>query len=111
VLRPVSEKPDEKEMLADESRHFQNALISEQRFCANMTELILSYASSDTRRPAEVSERLNKENYRTVAREKWTPRLARLLLSKIFSALKTQKTGRPKVKTNRHSLTRRQGTR
>jgi hypothetical protein len=74
-----------KPMKPMEMRHFQNAHASMDRFCDSMAGLIKAYATQGTRKPADVSMRLNKEQRWTANGSQWTPRLARFLLAQIFS--------------------------
>jgi hypothetical protein len=100
AFRP--KKPADKlQMRPDERRHFQNAQMSEDRFCRGMAPLIRAYAAEGTRKPVDVSARLNREKYRTLDGQQWTPRLARLLLAKIFSGT-IRRTGTPNGKSKGH---------
>jgi hypothetical protein len=94
------------QMRPDERRHFQNAQISEDRFCGGMAPLIRAYAAQGTRKPVDVSARLNREKYRTVDGQQWTPRLARLLLAKLFSGGTTRRSRTPNGRSQGHLSSR-----
>jgi hypothetical protein len=48
---------------------------------AKLEPIVKAYAREYTRKPADVSRRLNAEGHRTAAGAAWTPRLARFLLA------------------------------
>jgi hypothetical protein len=73
------------EMRPDEMERFRNNRMSMDQFRESLSPLIKAYAAQGTRKPAQVSARLNKEHRRTADLGTWTPRLAKFLLAHIFS--------------------------
>ena len=61
------------EIRPDEVERFRNNRISMDQFCESLAPLIRTYASQGTRKPAQVSVRLNKEHHRTADSGVWTP--------------------------------------
>jgi hypothetical protein len=52
---------------------------------AKLEPVVKAYARAQTRKPVDVSLRLNAEGYKTAAGVAWTPRLVHFLLALMFN--------------------------
>jgi hypothetical protein len=68
-------------MRRDERRHFGNGL----QLIPTLAQTVRTLATQGVRKPADVATALNASNKLTLAQERWTPRLAWLLLGFTFN--------------------------
>jgi hypothetical protein len=67
------------------SARFNSDAVGLGEFFGKLEPVVKFYAREHTRKPVDVSRRLNAEGYRTASGELWTPRLARFLLALMFN--------------------------
>jgi hypothetical protein len=79
-------------MRADERRHFGPDLAIVEKLAEKVFEL----KRANIRKPAAVTEALNAEGWRTMAGERWTPRLVWLLLGFVFERANARR-GEPRA--------------
>ena len=88
--RPIPAFPKKRDysrepMTEAEMVHFNSDMVGLGELFAQLGPVVKAYAREHTRKPADVSLRLNAEGYRTAAGELWTPRLTRFLLALMFN--------------------------
>ena len=79
-------------MTVAEMVHFNSEAIGLGPLFAKLEPVVKAYARDQTRKPVDVSLRLNAEGYTTAAGAAWTPRLVHFLLALMFNS--------PKANTN-----------
>jgi hypothetical protein len=72
-------------MAEGEMVHFNSNAVDLGKLFAKFEPVVKAYAREHTRKPVDVSRRLNAEGHRTAAGELWTPRLVRFLLALLFN--------------------------
>ena len=72
-------------MTESEMFHFNSDTVGLGDLFAKLEPLVRAYAREHTRKPPDVSRRLNAEGHRTAAGDAWTPRLVRFLLALMFN--------------------------
>ncbi len=82
-----------RELTASEMVHYHSNSLTVAELCAKLAPVVKAYAREGTRKPRDVSIRLNFEGHRTASGARWTPRLTHFLLALIF--LKPEVQGRP----------------
>jgi hypothetical protein len=65
--------------------HFNSAAVGLVKLFAKLEPVVKDYAREQTRKPVDVSLRLNVEGYKTAAGVPWTPRLVYFLLALMFN--------------------------
>jgi hypothetical protein len=65
--------------------HFNSDAVGLGELFGKLEPVVKAYAREHTRKPVDVSLRLNAEGHRTAAGELWTPRLVRFLLALMFN--------------------------
>jgi hypothetical protein len=71
--------------LSAEMVHFNSDAIGLGPLFAKLEPVVKAYARDQTRKPVDVSLRLNAEGYTTAAGAAWTPRLVHFLLALMFN--------------------------
>jgi hypothetical protein len=72
-------------MAEGEMVQFNSDAVGLGELFAKFEPVVKAYAREHTRKPVDVSRRLNAEGHRTAAGELWTPRLVRFLLALLFN--------------------------
>jgi hypothetical protein len=72
-------------MTESEMVHFNSDAVGLGDLFAKVEPIVKAYAREHTRKPPDVSRRLNAEGHRTAAGGAWTPRLVRFLLALMFN--------------------------
>ncbi|MGC2774779.1 MAG: hypothetical protein WA418_03985, partial [Bradyrhizobium sp.] len=72
------------EMTTSEMVHYHSASVTIAELCAKLAPIVKTYAREGTRKPRDVSIRLNFDGHKTVSGAQWTPRLTHFLLGLIF---------------------------
>jgi hypothetical protein len=72
-------------MTEAEMVHFNSDAVGLGLLFAKLEPIVKAYARDQTRKPVDVSLRLNAEGYTTAAGAAWTPRLVHFLLALIFN--------------------------
>lgn len=88
LIRPVDKKKKEESwgpMAESEMVHFNSDAVGLGDLFAKLEPIVKAYAREHTRKPPDVSRRLNAEGHRTAAGAAWTPRLVRFLLALMFN--------------------------
>ncbi|MBN9008076.1 MAG: hypothetical protein J0H40_22015 [Rhizobiales bacterium] len=87
LVRPVERKKQESwgPMTESEMIHFNSEAVSLGDLFAKLEPIVKAYAREYTRKPPDVSRRLNADGHRTAAGDTWTPRLVRFLLALMFN--------------------------
>lgn len=87
LVRPVERKKQESwgPLTEAEMIHFNSDVVGLGDLFAKLEPIVKAYAREHTRKPPDVSARLNAEGYRTAAGDEWTPRLVRFLLALMFN--------------------------
>ncbi|WP_316186488.1 hypothetical protein [Bradyrhizobium sp. SZCCHNRI2014] len=87
LVRAVPNKSDysREPMTEFEMIHFNSDAVSLGDLFAKLEPVVKTYAREHTRKPPDVSDRLNSEGHRTADGALWTPRLVRLLLARMFN--------------------------
>lgn len=119
--RPASEEPSPKRplvrppektkqeswgpMTEAEMVHFNSDAVTLGDLFGKLEPIVKAYAREQTRKPPDVSTRLNAEGHRTAAGDEWTPRLVRFLLALMFndSAKNAKGPVRPESASGRRS--------
>jgi hypothetical protein len=78
-------------MTEAEMVHFNSAAIGLGPLFAKLEPVVKAYARDQTRKPVDVSLRLNAEGHTTAAGAAWTPRLVHFLLALMFNDPKADK--------------------
>jgi hypothetical protein len=78
-------------MKAAEMVHFNSDAVGLGPLFAKLEPVVKAYARDQTRKPVDVSLRLNAEGYTTAAGAAWTPRLVHFLLALMFNDPKADK--------------------
>jgi hypothetical protein len=86
-------------MTEAEMVHFNSDTVGLGPLFAKLEPVVKAYARDQTRKPVDVSLRLNAEGYTTAAGAAWTPRLVHFLLALMFNDPKSNKT--PEVRPAR----------
>jgi hypothetical protein len=86
-LRPIDKKKLESwgPMTESEMVHFNSDTVGLGDLFGKLEPIVKAYAREHTRKPPDVSRRLNAEGHRTAADAAWTPRLVRFLLALMFN--------------------------
>jgi hypothetical protein len=88
-VRPSGKNNKEKEswgpMTETEMVHFNSDTVGLGELFAKLEPVVKAYAREHTRKPPDVSRRLNSEGHRTAAGDAWTPRLVGFLLAFMFN--------------------------
>jgi len=87
LVRPFEKKTEESwgPMTEAEMVHFNSDAVGLGDLFAKLEPIVRAYAREHTRKPPDVSRRLNAEGHRTAAGNAWTPRLVRFLLALMFN--------------------------
>lgn len=87
LVRPVEREKQESwgPMTESEMIHFNSEAVSLGDLFAKLEPIVKAYAREYTRKPPDVSRRLNADGHRTAAGDTWTPRLVRFLLALMFN--------------------------
>jgi hypothetical protein len=88
LVRPADRKKKEESwgpMTESEMVHFNSDAVGLGDLFAELEPIVKAYAREHTRKPPDVSRRLNVEGHRTAAGSAWTPRLVRFLLALMFN--------------------------
>jgi hypothetical protein len=87
LVRPFEKKTEESwgPMTEAEMVHFNSDAVGLGDLFAKLEPIVRAYAREHTRKPPDVSQRLNAEGHRTAAGTAWTPRLVRFLLALMFN--------------------------
>ncbi|WP_315792534.1 hypothetical protein [Bradyrhizobium sp. SZCCHNRI1002] len=87
LIRPLEKKKEEfwGPMTEAEMVHFNSDAVGLGDLFAKLEPIVKAYAREHTRKPPDVSKRLNAEGHRTAAGDEWTPRLVRFLLALMFN--------------------------
>ena len=72
-------------MTEAEMVHFNSDAVGLGELFAKLEPVVKAYAREQTRKPADVSLRLNAEGHTTAAGAPWTPRLVHFLLALMFN--------------------------
>jgi hypothetical protein len=91
-------------MTEAEMVHFNSDAVGLGELFAKLEPVVKAYAREQTRKPADVSLRLNAEGHTTAAGAPWTPRLVHFLLALMFNDPKNDKKPndkKPDVRTTR----------
>ena len=102
------------DMTTAEMVHYHTESVTIAELCAKLAPVVKTYAREGTRRPRDVSMRLNFDGHRTASGARWTPRLTRFLLGLIFLEPKVQnhrqnrQTKSTKIQANRATASRRE---
>jgi hypothetical protein len=72
-------------MTESEMVHFHSDALSLGDLFNKLEPVVKTYARANTRKPVDVSLRLNTEGYRTASGALWTPRLVHFLLALMFN--------------------------
>jgi hypothetical protein len=78
-------------MTESEMVHFNSDAVSLEELFAKLEPIVKAYACDQTRKPVDVSFRLNAEGYTAAAGAPWTPRLVHFLLALMFNDPKPDK--------------------
>jgi len=116
-VQPAKAGARKYDLTEPEAKHFHSKLISVAKLCERLQPVVKRYAREGTRKPRDVSVRLNFDGFRTAVGEKWTPRLTYFLLGLIFGGdqrqsedkggkMTTQKTQSALAPTKKAPLTR-----
>ena len=87
LVRPFEKKKQQGSwgpMTEPEMIHFNSDAVGLGDLFAKLEPIVKAYAREHTRKPPDVSRRLNAEGHRTAAGDAWTPRLVRFLLALMF---------------------------
>jgi hypothetical protein len=71
--------------------HFNSDAVGLGQLFAKLEPVVKAYARDQTRKPVEVSRRLNAEGYKTADGAAWTPRLVHFLLALMFNGPRPNK--------------------
>jgi hypothetical protein len=82
------------EMTTSEMVHYHSESVTVAELCAKLAPIVKTYAREGTRKPRDVSIRLNFDGHKTASGAQWTPRLTHFLLGLIFLDPKSPKEGR-----------------
>jgi hypothetical protein len=93
VARPAPEFPKRNKaanysrepMTESEMVHFNSDVVGMGPFFEKLEPIVKAYACDQTRKPVDVSARLNGEGYKTAEGAAWTPRLVFFLLALMFN--------------------------
>jgi hypothetical protein len=99
AARPASKFPKRNQaanysrepMTESEMVHFNSDAIGLGPLFAKLEPVVKAYARDQTRKPVDVSARLNAEGYTTAEGASWTPRLVHFLLALMFNDPKRDK--------------------
>ncbi len=83
-------------MIEFEMVHFNSEAVGLGELFAKLEPVVKAYARAQTRKPVDVSLRLNAEGYKTAAGAPWTPRLVHFLLALMFNDPKTDRKPEPR---------------
>jgi hypothetical protein len=72
-------------MTESEMVHFNSDAVGLGPLFAKLEPVVKAYARTQTRKPIDVSPRLNAEGYTTADGAPWTPRLVQFLLALMFN--------------------------
>jgi hypothetical protein len=99
LVRPVEKKQQDSwgPMTESEMVHFNSDAVGLGDLFAKLEPIVKAYAREHTRKPPDVSRRLNAEGHRTAAGDAWTPRLVRFLLALMFND--SGKSAKPHVRS------------
>lgn len=99
LIRAVERKQQESwgPLTESEMVHFNSDAVSLGDLFAKLEPIVKVFAREQTRKPPDVSRRLNAEGYRTATGEEWAPRLVRFLLALMFND--SGKNAKPAVTT------------
>jgi hypothetical protein len=78
-------------MTEAEMVHFNSDAVGLGQLFAKLEPVVKAYARDQTRKPVDVSRRLNAEGYKTADGAAWTPRLVHFLLALMFNDPKPNK--------------------
>jgi hypothetical protein len=78
-------------MTESEMVHFNSDAVGLGSLFARLEPIVRAYAREQTRKPVDVSQRLNAEGHTTAASAAWTPRLVHFLLALMFNDPKKDK--------------------
>jgi hypothetical protein len=78
-------------MTEAEMTHFNSDAVGLGELFAKLEPVVKAHARAQTRKPVDVSLRLNAEGYKTAAGAPWTPRLVHFLLALMFNDSKEDK--------------------
>jgi hypothetical protein len=76
--------------------HYNSDAVGLGELFAKLEPVVKAYARAQTRKPVDVSLRLNAEGYKTAAGAPWTPRLVHFLLALMFNDPKADKKPGPR---------------
>jgi hypothetical protein len=90
LLQPTLLQPNKVDYLRSpltesEMVHFNSDAVGLGALFAKLEPVVKAYARAQTRKPVDVSLRLNAEGYKTAAGGPWTPRLVHFLLALMFN--------------------------
>jgi hypothetical protein len=87
LIRAVERKQPETwgPLTESEMVHFNSDAVSLGDLFAKLKPIVKAFAREQTRKPPEVSRRLNAEGHRTAGGGEWTPRLVGFLLALMFN--------------------------
>ena len=71
--------------------HFNSDAVDLGKLFAKLEPVVKAYARDQTRKPVDVSLRLNTDGHKTAAGAAWTPRLVHFLLALMFNDPKSDK--------------------
>jgi hypothetical protein len=99
TARPASKFPKRNQaanysrepMTESETVHFNSDALGLGPLFAKLEPVVKAYARDQTRKPVDVSTRLNAEGYKTADGAAWTPRLVHFLLALMFNDPKRDK--------------------
>jgi hypothetical protein len=78
-------------MTEAEMVHFNSDAVGLGQLFAKLEPIVKAYARDQTRKPVDVSRRLNAEGYKAADGALWTPRLVHFLLALMFNDPKPNK--------------------
>ncbi|MET4345594.1 hypothetical protein [Bradyrhizobium sp. RT9a] len=83
-------------MIEAEMVHYNSEAVGLGDLLAKLDPLVRAYAREQTRKPVDVSLRLNAEGHKTAAGAPWTPRLVYFLLALIFDSPRADGYSKPR---------------
>ena len=82
-------------MTEAEMVHFNSDAVGLGALFTKLEPVVKAYAREQTRKPVDVSRRLNAEGYKTADGAAWTPRLVHFLLALMFNDPRNKEGPRP----------------
>jgi hypothetical protein len=93
LTRPEKNRTDYSRapMIEAEMIHYNSEAVGLGQLFAKLEPVVKAYAREQTRKPVDVSVRLNADGHKTAAGAAWTPRLVHFLLALMFNDPKNNK--------------------